>query len=224
MMNRHVRLQCIRTTLFYTAELPGEMVVERTIAKEHIVQRIKSADTIIWDECEMSSKRTLELVNQVHHLVASKGDNLKPFGGKQLILVGDFLQLKPVPNLFDGGLFMFESEIFVTAIPHCFELTRAMRQDQASARFLNALQELRMGDCTQATEGYCKSLNRPIHGDPVHIYFRKLSVELHNLNALQSMPGQLLTIDCKDENNTEGISCPAPQTLQLKYGAKVMLV
>lgn len=208
----------------YTADMPGKIVVERAIAMEHAVKRIKSADTVIWDECGMSSQRTLELVNRVHHLVASECDYMKPFGGKQFILVGDFLQLKPVPNIFDGGRFMFESDVFMAAIPHRFELTRAIRQDLASARFLNALEELRMGRCTEITETYLKSLSRPIQGNPVHIYFRKLAVQLHNLNVLQSMPGTLLTINCTDQNNTEGISCPAPQKLLLKPGAKVMLL
>ena len=46
----------------------------------------------------MSSLRIFELVNILHHM-ASK--NSLPFGGVQVILVGDFFQLKPNRSLLD---------------------------------------------------------------------------------------------------------------------------
>ena len=51
-------------------------------------------DVIIWDEASMSSARMLELANALHHAVANKvtGDDKVPFGGKQMIIVGEFLQ------------------------------------------------------------------------------------------------------------------------------------
>lgn len=94
---------------------------------------------------------------------------------------------------------MFHSSVFATAVPHRFELTRNLRQDQASERFLVALGELRAGHCSEATEAYLKSLSRPIQGDGVHIYFRKLAVELHNIEVLRYLPGQLITLDSVDK-------------------------
>ena len=99
-----------------------------------------------------------------------------------------------------------------------------MRQDLASEEFLNSLEQLRIGHCTQATEQFLRSLDRPVRGDPVRIYFRKLAVDLHNLDVLNRMPGQLLTLNCKDTMNTEGIRSPAPKVLLLKPGCKIMLV
>lgn len=49
---------------------------------------------------------------------------MSPFAGKQLILVGKFLQLQLVPNMFDEG--MFESPLFDHAISHRFALTKVM--------------------------------------------------------------------------------------------------
>ena len=46
----------------------------------------------------MSSQRMLEIVNAIHHRLSENGDKTKPFGGKQIILVGEFLQLRPVPE------------------------------------------------------------------------------------------------------------------------------
>lgn len=89
-----------------TADLPAELVVARATALPHCVSRIKAADTIIWDEAGMSSKRIFELVNAIHHEIAEDSDKCKPFASKQIILVGEFLQLRLVPSTFDDGDFV----------------------------------------------------------------------------------------------------------------------
>lgn len=69
------------------------------------------------------------------------------------------------------------------------------------------------------------SFNRPLQSDePLHVYFRKLSVQLHNLDVLFQLPEQLLSFQCIDEGNVSGISCPADEKLLLKPNAKVMIV
>lgn len=73
----------------------------------------------------MSSTRMLELVNVLHHDLADDLGRVYPFAGKQLLLVGEFLQLQPVPNTFDEGCYMFESSLFDHAISHRFALTNA---------------------------------------------------------------------------------------------------
>ena len=40
------------------------------------------------------------------------------FAGKQVILVRDFSQLRPVANFFDLGRFVFDSPLFMKSIPH----------------------------------------------------------------------------------------------------------
>ena len=41
---------------------------------------------------------SFELANFIHHILAIEGQSLKPFRGKQQIIVGKFLQLSIVPN------------------------------------------------------------------------------------------------------------------------------
>lgn len=53
-----------------TADMPAELVVDRTTSIPHCVARIKAVDTIIWDEAGMSSERIIELVNAIHHELA----------------------------------------------------------------------------------------------------------------------------------------------------------
>ncbi|KAL9977545.1 hypothetical protein ACROYT_G014962 [Oculina patagonica] len=159
---------------------------------------MKDADTI-WDEAGMSSKRIFQLVNAIHHEIAEEKDARKPFGSKQIILVGEFLQLKPVPGTFDEGEFMLH--LFRVAIPHRFELKELMRQNLADKTFTTALKELCLGICSPEMEALLKSLDKPLEGEAVDIFFTKISLQLHNQKALFRMSGELLTFDCVDKGS-----------------------
>ena len=85
----------------------------------------------------MSSRRMLELVNILHHDLADDLGHMYPFAGKQLILVGEFLQL-----LLDKGYYMFELSLFDHVISHRFVLTKVVRQSEGDQEFLKALLEI----------------------------------------------------------------------------------
>ena len=67
----------------------------------------------------MSSRRILEVVNhiQIEITRGMKNFGAKPFGGIQAILVGEFTQLSPLPNLMDDGQFMFMSPVLIALVP-----------------------------------------------------------------------------------------------------------
>lgn len=130
-----------------------------------------------------------------------------------------------MPSIFDDGDFMFQSYVFNAVVGHKFELTRLLRQNSASPSFLKALGELRLGHCHPDSAAFLMSLRRPLACDePLHVFFRKLSVQLYNLDVLFKLPGQLLSFQCSDEGNVSGISCPADEKLLLKPNPKVMIV
>ena len=58
---------------------------------------------------------------------------MRPFGGKQFILVGDFF--KPVPSLFEVGLYAFSAKRYEVTFPHRFKLTIIQRHTEADWRF-----------------------------------------------------------------------------------------
>ena len=145
-----------------TAELPWRQVIDRCLSNSLVCDRVKANDWIIWDEASMSSRRMFELVNLLHHDLPDDLGRVYPFAGKQLILVGKFLQLQPVPNMFDEGCYMFESPLFDHAISHRFALTKVMRQSEEDREFLNALSKIRFGQCSNETEAYLCSLSREL--------------------------------------------------------------
>ena len=62
---------------------------------------ILSTDSIVIDEVSMLSRKMLETVEDLCRFIRNKN---YPFGGLQFILVGDFYQLRPVPNMLYGDL------------------------------------------------------------------------------------------------------------------------
>ncbi|KAK3716722.1 hypothetical protein QZH41_000930 [Actinostola sp. cb2023] len=57
----------------------------------------------------------------------------------------------------------------------------------------------------------------------VHIFFKRIPAELHNLSVLRELPGAYVRFESVKEGNTTGINCPAPDVLMLKPGCRVML-
>ena len=142
-----------------TADLPGGKYLIEQLENSLVVERVKSADVVIWDEASMCSRRTLELVNAFHHRLANNDlSRQHPFAGKQFILVGEFLQLRPVPDVFDDVGFIHP--IFESVFPHRFELTQVMRQ--SDEKFVSAICDLRMGICSKETQEFIVSLEREL--------------------------------------------------------------
>ena len=200
-----------------TAELPSDLVIQRSLSNNLVQERVRSVDCIIWDEMSMSSKRIFEIVNRIHHLLASGDECWKPFGRKQVVLVGEFLQLRPVPNYFDEGIPIYESELFDKCFPHRFELLTNMRQNSSEHEFLQCLKEVRVGKCTEDSQKTINNLERKLpvdlDKDAVHIFFKKIPVQLHNLKELRAMPGEFVRLDATDEGKTSSIQCPAEKTI-----------
>ncbi|XP_022779512.1 ATP-dependent DNA helicase PIF1-like [Stylophora pistillata] len=196
-------------------------------AGEIVRDRVKDLDIIVCDEASMSSQRIFELVNFLHHELANGDCKNFPFTGKQMLLIGEFLQLQPVPNIFDEGRFMFYSPLFDFAISHRFRLTKVIRQQ--NPQFLAALAEIREGACSIATKQYLASLQRQLPWElqrtATQIYFKKVPVQLANRRQLDAIPGELFIFHADYENDkSRSMSWPGAPVLQLKPGCKVMLV
>lgn len=102
------------------ADMPSKQLIHCAVGDRRLCKKLRTV-VLIWDKASMSSARMMELVNALHHL-SSEESGLKrlPFAGKQVIIVGEFLQLRPVPSSFDSGDFMFKSIVFQHAIAHLF--------------------------------------------------------------------------------------------------------
>ncbi|XP_006815013.2 ATP-dependent DNA helicase PIF1-like [Saccoglossus kowalevskii] len=152
-----------------------------------------------------------------------------PFGGIQLILCGDFLQLPPVTKSGQKRLFCFQSSAWHNCIQMTFELTEVRRQ--TDIEFINILQHIRIGRCPKEMCEKLVSTNSNkietagilatrlcTHKEDVEqinvVQLEKLSGETRIFNALDSDPALVKLI-----NN----QCSVKAKITLKRGTQVML-
>ena len=138
-------------------------------------QTIQHLKTLIVDEVSMLRRDQFELIDIVLSYVK---DNPLPFGGIQVVLVGDFFQLPPVVTEWDLRKFQdlkepfcFQSNIWDQAGLQSFNLTSNYRQGEGD--FLEALEKLRVGNVTKEVEDLLASrvnakLNIPMQ--PVKLF------------------------------------------------------
>ena len=217
------------------AELPQNLLLERSLKRLNIVEQIKNVDVLIWDEISMSSHRLLNIINLLHQETSKSSF---PFGGIQVILVGDFWQVKPIRSAVDNGDPVYESKLFGNVFSHRFELTKVLRQEESEIRLKEALDMIRYGKCDDDTEQYLRYLSRdfppssntgpvsnPIKtASPVHIFFKRLPAEVHNAAILASLSGPKLTFKSSDNGNAHLLDRTISQVLYLKPRCRVMLL
>lgn len=102
---------------------------------------LKMLDVLIIDEISMIDKYLFNRIDRILQLVRN---NDKPFGGLQVILSGDFCQLKPVKS----DKFCFESPVWTYLNLETIHLTESIRQD--NAEFIRILKHLRFGLCPKS--------------------------------------------------------------------------
>lgn len=205
--------------------------------KDRLVRRLRAARVLIIDEISMLSGDTLALVEQVCRILR---DSIEPFGGLQVVLVGDFFQLPPVsPRVeqdavksisLDGGdwsPFAFMGAAWEKAAPIVCYLTEQHRQEDAE--FLLALSAIRKGEVTDAVRrcftGRC--IEPPAGVEYTKLYAHNIAVDRLNDARLATLPGErhdFFMTASGAPGIVEGLKrgCLSPETLSLKVGAKVM--
>tara|TARA_R100000027_G_scaffold54802_4_gene43923 strand:+ start:16565 stop:17857 length:1293 start_codon:yes stop_codon:yes gene_type:complete len=185
--------------------------------------RIRAAETLLIDEISMLPGRVL---NYLEFHFRQLRENPFPFGGIQLIVVGDFLQLPPVSKsgVYDWA---FLSEAWAKANFHHCCLQKIHRQDEPE--FINALNDFREGRIRGET---AKLLAARVAKFPDRTITRLFT---HNTMVNKWNHYQLECIDSREfqfEAECEGPSHEVeflrknmitPWMLELKDGAKVMV-
>jgi ATP-dependent DNA helicase PIF1 len=145
-------------------------------------------DLLIIDEISMM---TAELVDKLDGLGKKIRGNSKPFGGIQVLFVGDFFQLPPVVKGDEIRSFAFEAEAWRQGITHSLELTVIKRQKDIE--FQTILKEARTGTLSREScavlEG-CKGKNwRDNKIRPTLLFPRRAEVEMINDSNLKALQG-----------------------------------
>ena len=131
-------------------------IIERITNNKYYTQLWKSTNILIIDEISMMSNKIFTILEQIGRIMHNKH---KPFGGMQIILLGDFLQLSPIPikNDISSGMFAFESVEWnnVFSIENHIELKTIFRQKNEI--FKNILNEIRIGQLSDESNDILQS-------------------------------------------------------------------
>lgn len=134
------------------AQDPVDVLVRRATKNRKVCQVWRNLDVLVIDEISMLHPVFFEKVSKV--VAAIRNQWSEPFGGLQLILVGDFYQLPPVPERGQSPTcpkFVFETETWKELNLHCVELTQIFRQEDDS-EFAQTLRRIRMGELSDGDE------------------------------------------------------------------------
>ncbi|MDB5237911.1 MAG: ATPase [Candidatus Kaiserbacteria bacterium] len=201
----------------------SEWDLDSIMTREKTVARVTSARVLIIDEISMLDATTLDMVDRVVRNVRSRQD---PFGGLQVIFVGDFFQLPPISNE-GGSIFAFESRSWAAANPLVCYLGEQHRQDDDD--FLGVLGAIRRGEVEPLHEELLTGrMNQvPKKGTPTRLYTHNADVDRMNQESLAGIKGSHRTYEMKSQGSAALVeslkrSCLSPERLELKEGAAVM--
>uniref|UniRef100_A0A2K5D7Y4 ATP-dependent DNA helicase PIF1 n=1 Tax=Aotus nancymaae TaxID=37293 RepID=A0A2K5D7Y4_AOTNA len=182
---------------------------------------------LVIDEISMVEADLFDKLEAVARAVRQQN---KPFGGIQLIICGDFLQLPPVTKGSQPPRFCFQAKSWKRCVPVTLELTKVWRQ--ADQTFISLLQAVRLGRCSdEVTRQLQATAAHKVGRDGIvatRLCTHQDDVALTNQRRLQELPGKVHRFEAMDSNpelaSTLDAQCPVNQLLQLKLGAQVMLL
>jgi ATP-dependent DNA helicase PIF1 len=153
-------------------------------------------DLLIIDEISMMTSELLDKLNELGKKIRA---NKKPFGGIQILLVGDFYQLPPVNKSNEQLQFAFESAAWNEVITCSVELT--IHQRQKDEIFQKILKEARIGclskescEIIRSREGHDWKENKI---RPTLLFPRRAEVDMINDSNLRALTGRRYTYKAK---------------------------
>ena len=200
------------------------------------IKIIRELELIIIDEVSMVRADIIDFIDKVLRVYSH--NMREPFGGKQLLLVGDIYQLEPVVREDDRQLlqpfynsaFFFDAHVFREMQLVSIELRKVYRQSDPV--FIGILDRIRT---SQVTDGDLALLNSrvapshqltspPSHQLTITLSTRRDTVDFINTDQLGNLPGEPELYKGIIRGEFPETSLPTPQELLVKVGAQVLFV
>ena len=193
---------------------------------------IKTLDLLVIDEISMVRCDVLDAVDQELRKYRDRG---KPFGGVQLLLIGDLQQLAPVAQEREWALlspyystpYFFGSKA-LQQIPYVtIELKHIYRQQDAA--FIDILAKIRSNLVDTATMDalnarYVKDFVPPKNEDWIRLTTHNRMAQTYNEQQLAALKTTEMSFMAEIRRNFPESSYPADEHLVLKEGAQVMFI
>jgi hypothetical protein len=217
-----------QTVKFETKEtLKRHMTMNKTR-----IQLIRNIELLIIDEVSMLRADLLDAIDWTLRNVRRIHE---PFGGVQVLFIGDLLQLPPVVkqeewqvlSRYYNGIFFFHARVFQETQPLYIELSTIYRQqDQA---FIQVLNNLRNNEISAADVEILNQYVQPDF-DPtsnegyITLTTHNVKADEMNAKALGALPGKKVSYAAEITGDYPKHLFALEETLELKIGAQVMFV
>ncbi|WP_248623501.1 AAA family ATPase [Segatella baroniae] len=208
----------IRNTMKYNAEK---------------IKLLQDVELIIIDEISMVRSDIIDFIDKVLRIY--NRNMREPFGGKQMLFVGDVYQLEPVLREEERQLlqpyypskYFFDAKVFKEMKLVSIELKKVYRQSDPT--FINILDHIRT---SQVTPDDLSVLNHQVGADlqqdrgklAITLSTRRDTVDYINNGKLKQLEGDSMTFLGIVEGEFPLNSLPTPIELELKVGAQILFI
>ncbi|RQO32265.1 helicase [Taibaiella sp. KBW10] len=204
-------------------------------AKLNSIKRdvIKGLDTLIIDEISMVRADTLDAIDALLRMVRYKPNT--PFGGVQMIFIGDMFQLPPVVKDEDweqlkevyNSPFFFDAQVMQEAEPVYIELKKIYRQ--RDDMFIKILNNVRNNTCNEEdleilNEHYDPYFIPDAHSEYITLTTHNYKADEINQNALEQLMSEPVVFEAKISGEFPPNAYPVEEQLVLKTGAQIMFI
>ena len=197
------------------------------------IKIIREVELIIIDEISMVRADIIDFIDKVLRVYCR--NMREPFGGKQLLLVGDIYQLEPVVREDDRRLlapfyrssFFFDAKIFQQFSLVSIELKKVYRQSDPT--FIGILDHIRtsqvhMQDLQLLNQRVGAQLDDSDSKLAITLSTRRDTVDYINENQLKILPGEPTLFRGSIQGEFPESSLPTPIELYLKTGAQIIFI
>lgn len=222
--DRQYSVRNIRNTLKYNSD------------KQKLLREV---ELIIIDEISMVRADIIDFIDKV--LRVYNRNMREPFGGKQMLFVGDIYQLEPVLKEEDRKLlqafyqssYFFDAKVFQQIPLVSIELRKVYRQNDPT--FISILDRIRTNqinnkDLARINEQVCpKEKEEPVEKEKdkdlsVTLSSRRDTVDWINSQQLDLLPNDKVTFFGNITGEFPESSLPTSMELVLKVGAQIMFI
>lgn len=196
------------------------------------VEMFRELELLIIDEVSMLRADTLDAIDVT--LKRFRG-NSRPFGGVQVLFIGDLFQLPPVVHNEEweklkahyASPFFFDAQVLKNNLPVCVELTKVYRQTEQS--FVDILNRIRVNAATEDDFQYLNRRYQPnfqLTSENKYVLLSTHNYRADRINEdeLAKLPGNTVLFQGSVKGDFSENSLPTEMNLRLKVGAQVMFV
>lgn len=194
---------------------------------------MREMELLIIDEISMVRADMLDAVDVLLRHIRQKPE--LPFGGVQLLFIGDLFQLPPVVKQHELALladyydspFFFDAHCLREQSPICIELDKIYRQDDPTfIALLNNIRnnELEMDDLQLLEEKYVPGFTPEGNDGVITLTSHNVQADELNQSELAKLPGAGVRLKAKVSGDFPENAYPIDPEMTLKVGAQVMFV